>query len=125
MSGLVYKVGDFEIDLMRVYEVEGDCLRMDDYRFYGVGFETADAIRKIIGAYPSLREQPQDTCDKGRAPLRGSACESSGSAFQQSEGSSTTQVQPECRSSVITSFPGDKAPEKDATTGTGGTTGTI
>jgi len=123
MSGLVYKVGDFEIDLMKVLNVEGDCLYMDNYRTYGVGAVAANAVRKIISDLPErlFREPPQGNGGRGQGLVPVPEVSSSPSP---QPSSSAVQGQLECRSCEITSFPGDKAPEKDATKGTEGTAGT-
>ncbi len=121
MSGLVYKVGDFEIDLMRVWCVDGPCVLMDDCKSYGVGTVVANAVRVIMDGQPWEPERPQGTCGTSQGACRGPReAPDHGPAEP-----SAVQKQPDSQSSVITSFPGDKAPEKDATTGTGGTTGTI
>ena len=120
MSGLVYKVGDFEIDLMRVWRAEGDYVVMDDYKRYGVGTEIADAVRMIISGQPVpvVSERPQGTCGTAQG-----ACPSPNEAPGRARSeSSAVREQPDSQSSVITSFPGDKAPEQDAAGAAGGAT---
>lgn len=112
-TGLVYKVGDFEIDLTRVYEVDGGGVRMDDYRWYGVGTEVADAVRKIISGQsvePETERQP-GTCGTTQEPHRESPSAHEGPQVGQAdERASAVREQLQRQTSSITSFPGDKAP---------------
>lgn len=112
MGGLVFQFGNFALDLTRVVDVRDGCVLLDNYRWYGVGAEAADAIRMAIKAFPDLGERRQGTCGTAQA-----ACPGPDTGCCRTEpASSPARARLQCPSSSVTSFPGHEAPagEDDA-----------
>ena len=95
----LWRFGDVALDLDKVMLVADGCVVMADGKMYGVGVETANAVRSAI---PAFRGPLQDTRGTAQtvSPVPRTA------SVPHEPQSSTVQAQLLCRTRPITSFPG-------------------